>query len=387
MSLDAMGDSEIESALASALSVSSALISDADAAEFRVTIAELPPALAGAKLRLRLGSVTIMLLQMPVERQNGPLHYGPTRLPLAKLRRQREFDLAVSYDSGSPPFRCKITRLSGDLLEALSLPTRDAFFNKIQLNHRRYKNPMLLLLGAIAAYGRFPDFDVRAAALTIPAHRLLEKDFRSFDDDDRALMRWICEEGLRVVEEGAAELARTTTPDWTLVRWTVSLATVCGLLSICQDRLAEATKLFGLAAAQTDHVTISPVSALNLVNACLIHGLLLAADGQRDLARATLERGVQAFPKCAMSQDVMRNIWVLGDLLNVCRASRTCFIALGRIGLLQPKSEPQMNETDTLDLAQVKSPLHDILKAGLAPRLLLAIQDIANRRLDPGIAA
>lgn len=387
MSLDTMADPEIESALASALSVSSALVPDTDAAEFRVSLARLPPVLMGAKLRLRLGPSTIMLLQMPLEVQDGPLHFGPTRLPLAKLRRQREFAVAVGSDSGAPPFRCPITRLSGDLLEALTLPTRDAFFNNIQLHHRRYKNPTLLLLGAIAAYGRFADFDVRAAALTIPAHRLLEKDFRRFDDDDRALMRWICEEGLRVVEEGAAELARTPTPNWTLVRWTVSLATVCGLLSICQDRLADATKLFGLAAAQTGHVTISPVSALNLVNACLIHGLLLAADGQREAARATLERGVQAFPKCAMSQDVMRNIWVLGDLLNVCRASRTCFIALGRIGLLQPKPEPQMNETDTLDLSQVKSPLHEILKAGLAPRLLLAIQDIANRMLDPGIAA
>ena len=232
MSLAAMTDSAIESALAAAFSVSSAMIPDADAAEFRVTIEGLPPALAGAKLRLRLGAVTIMLLQMPAERQDGLLHYGPTPLPLAKLRRQRAFDLAVSYDGDSPPFRCPVTRHSGDLLEALTLPTRDAFFNKIQLNHRRYKNPVLLLLGAIAAYGRFADFDVRAAALTIPAHRLLEKDFRSFDDDDRALMHWICEEGLRVVEEGAAELARTTTPKWTLVRWTVSLATVCGLLSI-----------------------------------------------------------------------------------------------------------------------------------------------------------
>ena len=179
----------------------------------------------------------------------------------------------------------------------------------------------------MSAYGRFTDFDVRAASLTILAHRLLGKNFRSFDDNDRELMGWICEEGLRVVEEGAAELARTSAPNWTLVRWTVSLATVCGLLSICQDRLADATRLFGLAAAQTDHVTISPVSALNLVNACLIHGLLLTAEGQRDLARETLERGVMAFPKCAISQDVMRNIWVLGDLLNVCKASRTCFAA------------------------------------------------------------
>ena len=46
-----------------------------------------------------------------------------------------------------------------------------------------------------------------------------------------------------------------------------------------------------------------------------------------------------------------------------------------------------MNKSDTLDLAQVESPLHEILRAGLSPRLMLAIQEIADRRLAPAIAA
>ncbi|MFC7690570.1 hypothetical protein ACFQY5_14280 [Paeniroseomonas aquatica] len=220
-----------------------------------------------------------MAISLPPESRDAPLRFGPTRLPLWKLRRQRAFDVVVSSEGDAPPLRCAVTRLSGELLEALTLPSPEAFFDRIQLHHRRYKDPRLLMLGAISAYGRFADFEVRAAALTIPAHRLLERDFRRFDAHDLELMRWICDQGLDLVDEGAGLLARTASPKWTLVRWTVSLATVCGLLSICQDRLDHATRFFGVAASQTERVTISPVSALNLVNACFIHGLLLAAEG------------------------------------------------------------------------------------------------------------
>ncbi|RYJ03598.1 MAG: hypothetical protein EON47_03530, partial [Acetobacteraceae bacterium] len=129
MSLETMADSEIESALASTLTVSSELVPDDDAAEFRVTITRMPPALAGAKLRLYLGKMTIMALQMPPVAHGAPLQYGPTRLPLWKLRRQREFGVVVGSESGAPPFRCPVTKVAGDLLEALALPTRDDFFN------------------------------------------------------------------------------------------------------------------------------------------------------------------------------------------------------------------------------------------------------------------
>ena len=378
-------DPAADATLADAFALSSRLLPDDDAAEFLVTLSRLPAALAGARLRLRLGPTTVMAISLPPESRDAPLRFGPTRLPLWKLRRQRAFDVVVSSEGDAPPLRCAVTRLSGELLEALTLPSPEAFFDRIQLHHRRYKDPRLLMLGAISAYGRFADFEVRAAALTIPAHRLLERDFRRFDAHDLELMRWICDQGLDLVDEGAGLLARTASPKWTLVRWTVSLATVCGLLSICQDRLDHATRFFGVAASQTERVTISPVSALNLVNACFIHGLLLAAEGGLEQARDSLERGVRAFPICASAQNVMRNVWVLGDLLNVCKASRSCFLALGRLGLLQPKSEPQMKATDSIDLGQIQSPLQAILRAGRSPRLLAAVQDIAGRPLDPGI--
>jgi hypothetical protein len=103
-------------------------------------------------------------------------------------------------------------------------------------------------------------------------------------------------------------------------------------------------------------------------------------------ARECLERGVRAYPKVVAAQDVMTNIWVLGDLANANAASRMCFIALGRMGLLARASGPRMREALTeLNLRQVQSPLAKILKAGCAPRLAAAVARFAARKLDPGI--
>lgn len=325
----------------------------------------VPHSLAGRRLRLCLGEAVLM--DVPLRHTGGPAQFGPLRLTLAEALRGFAAPPRLSV-AGLPPRAPG--RIEGPALEALSIATEAAFFEKVQLNHSRFQDPALLRLGAQAAYRRLPGFAPRAAALTVLAHRVLERDLGRLSAGDHAEAGWLRGEGRRVVEEGLALLAAAKDrPYWTVVRWTTSLASVCALLSLCQDDAPAARFFFGAAAAQAHLVQVAPVAAANLAHACLLHGVMLGLADEREAARAVLERGVRLFQTAAAAQDMMANVWVIGDMINVGRAARMCFVALARFGLLEQGATPRIHPGTRLDLRQVAAPVMKILAAGLCPGL------------------
>ena len=372
--------------LAGALLVSARMLPSGDAVAIRVTLGPVPPALAGRTLQLRLGAQRVLDLPIPAGPPAEVLEFGPVDLPLGPLRRQREFALLVAEPAREPEALGVVQRIEGEFLEALRLPTPDEFFARLQLHETRYRDPRILLFGCLAAYGRFAEFEVRAASLTITAHRLLERDLTALTEDELALMRWVTEEARNVVGEGAAALAGAADPPWTLIRWTVSLASASGLLAVILDRLDEAAWFFETAANQMPLVRIAPVCALNLILASLFAGLLLGMADRPARARELLLGGIRGFPEVVAAQDITRSIWVLGDLADANNAARMCFIALARMGLLEPTGYPRIAEDIArLDLGDVKSPLGAILRAGFAPRFAGMVAEYAARPIDPRI--
>ncbi|MBB3897872.1 hypothetical protein [Roseococcus suduntuyensis] len=341
-----------------------------DRIAFLVEVTDVPPSLLGVRMRLALGPVTVMTFTPPARPTTYPLRFGPTRLDHASVVLLTSHGLTLRPDDAPVETAVTVCHGTGEVMEAMTLPDEDAFFERIQLHHSRFRDPRLLVLGARASFPHLTSFEARCAALTVVAHRLLEANPAEPPSNfASALADWVMAEGDMLAKEGAARLAQTQQAAWSDVRWTVSLATVCALLSLRRDDIEGAHRHFGIAADQTHHVSVAPVSALNLVNACLFKGLMLAMDGRMDDAREHLERGVKAFPPCVAAQDVMLNVWVIGDLINVAHASRLCFIALARCGLLPVGDVPKVNENSKLELGSAKSPVARILAAGHARRL------------------
>lgn len=365
--------------LAAVCLVTGALDEGSGPATFHVEITAVPTLLLGRKLNLTLGNATVMAIQLPAAPLTMPARFGPTLLDYALLLRQPHYRLTLAQVDEPRAGESLVTRTSGVLLEAMTLDDEGQFFTKLQLHQSRYKDPRLLTLGAKAALGRFTSFAARAAAVTIVAHRLLERDFSAFEPFEDELTDWVLGEGRPLVLEGAQMLAPAGEATWAMIRWTVSLATVCGLLAVYRNDLAEAEFFFEAAVEQTPLVGKAPVAALNLVNACFILGLIQAASGRLEDARRTLEQGVRAYLPCVAAQDVMFNVWVLGDLINVAYSSRLCFISLGLLKLLPPSDVPQMDSLSRLQISQLQSPLGRILKAGRCPPLASFIDSVASR--------
>jgi hypothetical protein len=340
----------------------------------------VPPPLAGRRLRLCLGEDSV--LAVPLRASHAPVEFGPVRLTLDEALRFAGLPPRLMIQ-GAPPL--SPGRLVGAPLEAMGIATEAAFFDKVQNTFTRYADPMLLRLGARAGY-RMPGFAPRAAALTVLSHRVLERDLHALSPRDQAEITWLRQEGRGVVEEGLALLAASPPdagpPDAGTVRWTTSLGTACALLALCQDDAEAAIFHFGAAAAQVPHVRVAPVAALNLVQACLLQGVLLGLTGRPEAARGPLEQGLRAFPPCVAAQELMANVRVIGDLITAGRAARLCFVALDRFGLLETRGTPRIHPGTRLDLGQLGSPFPRILAAGLCPGIAGALA-----RLDPPAAA
>jgi len=333
---------------------------------------ELPPVpatLAGRRLRLCLGETGLLLT--PLRATGEPPAFGPIRLTEAEALRHAGLAWRLA-SHGLPPL--PPGRVEGAPLEAMGIATEEAFFAKVQLCHSRFEDPLLLRLGARAGWRNLPGFAPRAAALTVLAHRMLERDLRRLAPADRAEMEWICAQGRRVVAEGQAALAATPRPQSTLVRWTTSLAMACALLALCQDDLGAAGFFFGTAAAQTGHVAVAPVAAVNLVQACLMQGLLLAIAGEAIAARAVLERGVRFFQPAVAAQDVMADVRVIGDMIAAGRVARQCYIALAVLGMVEAQAKPRIHPDARIELRQLAAPVARILEAGLCPRLARGLE-------------
>lgn len=266
------------------------------------------------------------------------------------------------------------TKLEGSVVAASAAATPEKFFENLQLNHIRVKSPLALELGARVAFDRFTEsFEVRAAALTIMAHRVLDRPIESLTEADFNTIAWIVDNAEMITAQGEKIINEfSEKPRWDYVRWTISLATVAGYLSLIENRIGRALAFFSLCPRYINLVKLSKVSALNLVNGCFVHGLLSDVVGRPDDARSSLTLGLQSIPEVVAVQDLLANVWVVGDLLNVLRTARQCFIALVRFDLHEPREDrgvPIIDEGSTISLGEIKGPLAKIVASG-RPRML-----------------
>jgi hypothetical protein len=301
---------------------------------------------------------------------------APRSIAFDDLRRLRQFDIKVVDANGQDRSSDYTLDISGDFLGATRLSSQGAFFDKVQLNHLRYKSPLAVEIGARAAYWRFSgDFTVQAAALTIIAHRFLEVPVTTLKPTDDAELSWLFEQAEALLATGEAKIAEAASPDWEVVRWTISLATVAGYIALIQDRYARAEQLFAIPVRHIDLVHLAKVSALNVVNGCFLHGMLSLVLGRADAAKASLTKGVQSLPAIVSAQNLMENVWVIGDMMNLMRAARQSFIAMVRLRLIPATSPsgPVIAGNTQIAIAELQSPLHGILLAGRAALLARAV--------------
>ena len=265
--------------------------------------------------------------------------------------------------------------LHGLFFDALRVSPGE-FLDKVQLHHSRFRSRHLLELAAHGFYLNNPgaEFVLRAAALTILSHRYLEKPADSLSPEETVRVAWILREAGPVVEEGAALVHAAESSgakvDWRHVRWTVSLATVAAHLSLYDESYEQALSFFELATRHTHLVGYAKVSALNFVICAFAEGVLAHMLAKPDQARAALTRGVEAVKPVVQAQNLMENVWVLGDLQNVLRASRQCYIALLRLGLIEMRvSPPVIDDSMQIEVSEVRSPLQNILLSERVPTL------------------
>ncbi|WP_191084313.1 hypothetical protein [Roseococcus microcysteis] len=295
-------------------------------------------------------------------------------LPFEALRDISRGELAFRPGGAPPPPGA--LRPEGEFFEALALPDAATFFQKVQLNHSRYASPLLLELGARCAHERFThDPLTRAAALAILGHRHIERLGTQRAPAEEARIAWLLERARPLMAEAWRRLpAHVPDPPrlaWQEVRWSVSLATVAGLLHMAGGDYAAAREMFALPRHCLHHAALSKVSALNMVSGCFLHGVLSHMLGDPDAARASLEAGIEGVKPVVQAQDLMANIWVIGDQVNVMRIARQCFIARSRLGLVPPDAgpEPRLGAAAVLTLDELAVPLPAMARKGLVPRL------------------
>lgn len=263
----------------------------------------------------------------------------------------------------------------GEFFEALSLPDPARFHEKVQLNHSRYASRLLLELGARAAHERFAQDPVtRAAALTILGHRHIERLAAPRSPAEEARIGWLLARAAPLAEEALARLApgatATARPDWQDVRWNVSLATVAGYLHLARGEVAAARGMFALPRSTLHLVGLSKVSALNMIVGCFLHGVLSHMQGDARAARDSLEAGIEGVKPVVQAQNLLANVWVTGDLVNVMRVARQCYIARARLGLAPAAGpEPLLDAGSVLTLQEITGPLPALSRGGLVPAL------------------
>lgn len=348
------------------------LLAQVDDATQVVRFTATPDAPPPMPLEVTLDGVT--LARIPA----GAVEVPALVLPFEALRDISRGELVLRRDG--QPLPPGALRPEGEFFEALSLPDAARFHAKVQLNHSRYASRLLLELGARCAHERFTDDALtRAAALTILAHRHIERLGPDRSPAEAARIAWLLERARPLVEEAwrrlPAHVPDAPRPTWQEVRWSVSLATVAGLLHMAAGDYAAARDMFALPRHCLHHVGQSKVSALNMVSGCFLHGVLSHMLDEPEAARASLEAGIQGVKPVVQAQDLMANVWVIGDLVNVLRVARQCFIARGRLGLAPPAGpDPQLDQGSVLTLDELAGPLPVMARQGLVPRLREHIQ-------------
>ncbi|WP_421995221.1 hypothetical protein [Roseococcus sp.] len=337
---------------------------------FVLRIHHAPQNLAGHVCFLSIGAFQILNLRFPISSDSEIV--AEKSVPIGLLLDLPTFAIVLQTAEGVDLLEGAKVTTSGEVLEALTLSGEEKFFERVQLNYSRINEPRVLELAARASYVRFEsNFLVRAAALTVFAHRMLGRDPREVAEQEPMRIRWLLDHALPLVEEGRQLIAAAgEAPDWRHVRWTVSLATVCGYLALYVGDYQASNTCFGVASQHTRFVKFSKVSALNFICGGFMHGILSHMLGDSAAASESLIGATEGVRECVQAQNMLENVWVLGDLIGVVTIAHQCFIALVRLSLIKVTQTPPMIDAGSqIRVALIKGPLRAILQSGLAPRL------------------
>lgn len=339
---------------------------------FEAGVDRLPDVIKGIGLTFAIGDRPF--LRVPALRPAGLTLTAS--LTIGELRALSRFDITIRDDNGTEVSDGLEHMLVGPFFDALAIDTVHEFFARVQQHHSRFPSPMVLEIAARAAFARFEGhYAVQAAALTIIAHRFLDRPVASLKALDVEI-GWLVDRSAEIVEHGKALIDGSETPDWEVVRWTISLATVAGYLALIGDRYVRAEGFFAIPVHYVELVRLSRVSALNIVTGCFVHGLLSYVLGRNDIAKDSLTTGVQSLPALVAAQDLMENVWVIGDLMNVMRAARQCYIALVRLKLIPaagPGGAPLIDPNTQILVSDVTGPLHALFLAGRSALMARAV--------------
>lgn len=338
---------------------------------------DLDQRLAGHRFALYVGSTLVLQLKFPGELK--PVRrFGPGRIPIATLRRNADFSATLVDEASGRIVAIAPEQLSGDPFEAAQISEVGDFLTRVQGNHTKFPSPDVLTIGAKSFYGKVDSVELKAACLTILFHRLiwLEK----LNEADIGFLRWLVGQSRDVLRECRQQL-KTAPPSWTLVRWTVSLATTAGHGAIVNNDPETARRFYAIAGSQIHHLKISPVSGLNVINGCFFSGLLAAVSGDMDMAKKQLRNAVTGLRNMVEAQDLLANIWVTGDILDAGRTSRQAVIALVRLGLADPanKNDPMVSAAHQLDIKAAKSPVGKLAQAGFCKEVWEKLETMLDR--------
>ncbi|WP_191084880.1 hypothetical protein [Roseococcus microcysteis] len=291
-------------------------------------------------------------------------------VPLAELYETAHGLLEIHDDQGKDVSDWVQLKGEGELFAALRIGSAEEFFTRLQQHHTRFRSLFLLELGARLAFGSaWADYRVRASALTIIAHRYLERLPGRFTAQDERRLDWLMDAAEKLLPEGEAALLNGPL-DWEIARWTTSLATVCGYIALIRQQPDRAREFFAVHGRQTGTVEVARVSALNLVVGCFMHGLLSHLAGRTEDARRSLIQGLETVKPSVQAQDLLENVWVIGDLMNVMAVGRQCFIALVRLRLLHSDPrQPVLDADASIEPSAVTGPLQKLLEGGYVPEL------------------
>ncbi len=344
------------------------LLAELDDAAQQARFTATPLASLPAPVEVTLDGVT--LARLPA----GDAGAQTLALPFEALRDIRRGDIAPRTEGA--PLPPDALQCEGAFFEALSLPDPARFYEKVQINHTRYASPLLLEVGARCAHERFAqDPLARAAALTILAHRHIERLVPEPAPTEAARIAWLLQQARPIVIRAwrrlPAHVPNAPRPTWQEVRWAVSLATVAGLLHMAGRNYSAAREMFALPRHCLHHVALSKVSALNMVSCCFLHGVLCHMLGDAQAARGSLETGIEGVKPVVRAQDLMTNVWTIGDVVNVLRVARQCFIARERLGLVPPTegSVPELDAGAVFTLDELVGHVPVMARNGLVPRL------------------
>lgn len=293
-------------------------------------------------------------------------------VPAKLFIEHNNFDVNLCVDS-----RVVNYKQEGEYFFVTGFDTSDLFYERVQFAGTRVKSRLSIKLGSLYTFINFSDNTVKAAALTVYGHRLIDtiildkKEIAKFDLE--RYIDWASNVIVLCSDEINKEEYR-----WDLIRWSISLATVAGNLCVAFNKLELAHNFFRFCSANSDKIATSPVSSLNIINGHIIYALLSDMLGEAEETEKALRKCIVGYKDVVISQDLLENVWVIGDLLNSAKAVRQAFILLVQLGLDERDPRHIVDPPPVeFEISALKCPIWTFIRLGYCQDLKLHLSKIS----------